>query len=293
MFTVRKAAPRLSVPGTQTAAGRTSRLRLTGVLAALAAVITIVGPTAATPATASSVDPSGQTMPVGDLPGWHQIFTDNFATNVPLGSFPAAVSSKWTAYNGFADTSGHGTYDPSKVISVANGVMTMHLHTENGTHLVSAPLPIIPGHSSAYQGQTYGRYAVRFRADPVPGYKTAWLLWPDDNKWNPEGEIDFPEGNLDSTIGAFMHHRGNPSMQESYPTSATYNSSWHTAVIEWTPANVTFTLDGTVIGNDTNTSVIPDTSMHWVLQTETTPTGPTDTAAGDVQIDWVTMYSRN
>src|SRR5690242_12804522 len=49
---------------------------------------------------AASVDPSGQPMPVGDLPGWHQIFTDNFAANVPLGSFPAAVASKWTAYSG-------------------------------------------------------------------------------------------------------------------------------------------------------------------------------------------------
>ena len=26
------------------------------------------------------------------------MFTDNFTENVPLGSFPAAVSGKWTAY---------------------------------------------------------------------------------------------------------------------------------------------------------------------------------------------------
>src|SRR5437764_782137 len=89
------------------------------------------------PAPAFAAAPSGPPMPVGDLPGWHQIFTDNFAANVPLGSFPAAVASKWTAYSGFADTSGHGTYDPAKVISISNGVMTLHLHTENGTHYVS------------------------------------------------------------------------------------------------------------------------------------------------------------
>jgi Ricin-type beta-trefoil lectin domain/Glycosyl hydrolases family 16 len=238
---------------------------------------------------ASQVDPSGQPMPIGDLPGWHQIFTDNFATPVPLGSFPSAVSSKWTAYSGFSDTSGHGTYDPAKVISIASGVMTMHLHTENGVHLVSAPTPIIPGHG-AYQGQTYGRYAVRFRADPVPGYKTAWLLWPDTDKWQ-EGEIDFPEGSLDGDIDAFIHHRGDPQSQEAYSTNITY-SSWHTAVIEWTPSSVTYILDGKTIGSDTNTAVIPDTPMRWILQTETTPGGPADSAAGNVQIDWVTMYSR-
>ena len=197
---------------------------------------------------ASQVDPSGEAMPVGDLPGWRQIFTDNFATPVPLGSFPAAVSSKWTAYSGFTDTYHNGTYDPAKVISIANGVMTMHLHTENGVHLVSAPIPIIPG-TKAYQGQTYGRYAVRFRADPVAGYKTAWLLWPDDDNWQ-EGEIDFPEGNLDGQIDAFMHHRGSPQTQEAYPTSVTYND-WHTAVVEWTLSSVKYILDGNVIGNDT------------------------------------------
>ena len=36
-------------------------------------------------------------MPVGDLTGWHQVFADDFTTDVPIGSFPAEVS-KWTAY---------------------------------------------------------------------------------------------------------------------------------------------------------------------------------------------------
>jgi hypothetical protein len=238
----------------------------------------------------SPADPSGEPMPVGDLPGWHQIFTDNFAASVPLGSFPAADSGKWTAYSGFHDTSGHGMYDPAKVISIANGVMNMYLHSENGVHYVSAPIPIIPG-TSPYTGQTYGRYAIRFRADPVPGYTTAWLLWPDDNNW-PEGEIDFPEaGDLTGTIQAFMHHRGDPQAQEAYSTNVGY-SSWHTAVIEWTPTSVKYILDGTVIGNDTNTSVLPDTPMRWTIQTETSASGPSDSAAGNVQIDWATMYSR-
>ena len=161
------------------------------------------------------------------------------------------------------DTSGHGTYNAGKVISVANGILNKHLHTENGTHYVSAALPKIPGHSGAYDGLTYGRYAVRFRVDQptnLAGYKTAWLLWPDSNDWQ-EGEIDFPEGNLTGKISAFMHHRGNPQAQEEYHTSTTY-ANWHTAVIEWTPQSVRFMLDDTVIGNDTNTPFLPNTSMH-------------------------------
>src|SRR5690349_1934362 len=64
----------------------------------------------------SGIDPSGQTMPTGDITGWRQVFADNFSTPVPLGSFPSMVSTKWTAYSDWVpDTTGNGRYFPSKV----------------------------------------------------------------------------------------------------------------------------------------------------------------------------------
>jgi hypothetical protein len=239
------------------------------------------------------VDPSGQAMPVGNLPGWTQVFSDDFTENVPVGSFPGAVSGKWSAYpDGWKDTSGNGTYEPSKVVSIGHGIMNLYLHTDNGVHMVSAPVPVIPGAPGKEGGLRYGRYAVRFRADPVPGYKTAWLLWPDSEKWS-DGEIDFPEGNLTGTFSAFMHHKGDPTQQDVFNTTATY-ATWHTAVIQWTPKAVTFSLDGRVIGTATDAANIPSTPMHWVLQTETQLSGgpPPSSAAGNVQIDWVTAYAR-
>ncbi len=236
--------------------------------------------------------PSGEPMPVGDLPGWRQIFADDFTTNVPLGQFPAAVSDRWGAYqDGWKDTTGHGTYMPSKVLSVSGGLLNFTIHTEGGVHMVSAPYPRINGPSSKGFGQLYGRYAVRFRADPLRLYKTAWLLWPDSEKWPGDGEIDFPEGDLDGQISAFMHRKGatSGSDQDEYRTDATY-PTWHTAVIEWRPSSLTFILDGRVIGHSTNR--VPDTPMHWVLQTETalTDESPDDTTAGNVQVDWVAVY---
>lgn len=239
----------------------------------------------------SAIDPSGQAMPVGNIPGWTQVFADDFAENVPVGKFPAAVSGKWTAYpDGWHDTSGHGTYEPSKVVSIHNGVMDLYLHTQSGVHMVAAPEPVIPGASGKNGGLLYGRYVVRFKADPVPGYKTAWLLWPDSGRWS-DGEIDFPEGNLNSTFNGFMHHRGNPRAQDTYSTGATYGT-WHTAVIQWTPHGVTFFLDGRVIGVSTNAANIPDTPMHWVLQTETQLSGgpPSNSVSGHVLIAWVVVY---
>ena len=249
-------------------------------------------PDSGSPTPDAGTSPSGEPMPVGDIPGWHQIFADDFNTDVPLGSFPAAVSTQWGAYpDGWHDTTGNGTYDASHVISVSGGLMNMYLHTEGGVHMVAAPMPRLPGATGSGGGLLYGRYTVRFRSDPVPGYKTAWLLWPDSETWPRDGEIDFPEGNLNSTISGFMHRQNGTSGsdQDAYTTSQTY-TTWHTSVLEWTATECRFILDGVTLG--TSTSRIPDTAMHWVLQTETQLSGgaPSDSAAGNVQIDWVAAY---
>lgn len=180
---------------------------------------------------------------------------------------------------------------PSRVISIQNGVMNLHLHTENGISMVSAPEPKLPGAVGSEGGLLYGRYVIRFKADPVQGYKTAWLLWPDSENWPQDGEIDFPEGRLDGTICAYLHRQNGTSGgdQDEYCTQTTY-TSWHTAIIEWLPTRLSFILDGQTIG--ISTSCIPNTPMHWVIQTETAPDGatPSDTASGNVQIDWVAVY---
>jgi len=120
---------------------------------------------------------------------------------------------------------------------------------------------------------------IRFRADAVPGYKTAWLLWPDSEDWPSDGEIDFPEGDLSGTIGGFVHYRGgvSGSDQAAFATNATY-TGWHTAIITWLPSGVTFRLDGKTVG--TTTTRIPNTPMHWVIQTETSIGGATGKLCG-------------
>jgi beta-glucanase (GH16 family) len=231
-------------------------------------------------------------MPVGDIPGWHQVFTEDFTTDVSTGSFPQAVSSKWSAYlDGWSDTSKNGTYEPSQVLSVHDGVLDMFIHSANGVHMVAAPVPIIPGATGGGGGLLYGRYVFRFKSDAIHGYKTAWLLWPDSEVWPQDGEIDFPEGDLDGTINAFMHYEGGTSggSQDGYSSSITY-TSWHTGVLEWTADHCSFTIDGNLLGS--STSNIPNTPMHWVLQTETTLDGyaPDDSAQGHVVVDWVAVY---
>jgi hypothetical protein len=235
-------------------------------------------------------------MPNGDLTGWHRIFADDFTQDVRLGDFPAAVSTRWHAYPyPWKDTSKNGTYWPEKGISQHDGLMDLWLHTEtvNGVtyHISEAPWPILP---NVAKGQLYGRYAIRFKFDPVQGYKTAWLLWPDDGN-RAEGEIDFPEGNLSpadggSTIHAFVH-TNNGTPQAAFNTGVPEAGAWHTAVTEWSPNDIKFWLDGVKIGESTNG--IPNTLMHYVIQTETQLSGgaPADSASGHALIDWVAVYA--
>jgi beta-glucanase (GH16 family) len=231
-------------------------------------------------------------LPVGDLPGWRQIFTEDFGTNVGLGSFPgSSYRSKWSVYlDGWPDTAAQSEnansgYYPSRVVSVENGILSKHLHVENGVAMSAAIYPTI-----GYQ--TYGRYSVRFRADPIPGFKVAWLLWPESDDNLRDGEIDFPEGDLNDTIYGFMHHTGAAatSDQDYVQTGATF-SGWHTATVEWSPGRVTYILDGAV--HKTVTTRVPSTPMEWVLQTESClgHCQPGASVSGNVQIDWVAAWS--
>lgn len=220
---------------------------------------------------------------------------DDFKADAARGSWTSVYGDRWRAYpEPWRDTSKRGMYSPNRVLSADNGMLDMYIHTEKGQPYVAAPEPRING--SGQRGQTYGRYSVRFRVPtPLPGYKTAWLLWPDSNK-TAEGEIDFPEGNLSagSTIGAYAHDvNGTHSHNAFYANTKETYDEWHIATIEWLPTGVTYWLDGVKLGTAPKLGT-PQTPMHWVLQTETALSGPAPapSVAGHVQVDWVAVWKR-
>jgi len=232
---------------------------------------------------------SGLAMPADAPMGFTQVFADDFTQAVPEGSFPAAVSGKWTAYPyGWHDTTGLGTYNPG-IVSFHDSMMDIRLNVDSkGIVNVAAPVPLL-SNKNANNGQLYGLYEMRFKADLVQGFKTAWLLWPDSESWPLDGEIDFPEGWLDGTIGAYTHHQNGTSGsdQDAFGTQVSY-ADWHTATLMWTPESVIYLLDGVQVGQ--STSRIPSTPMHWVIQTETSEQ-PAPGATAHVYIDWLVAYS--
>lgn len=255
------------------------------------------GPLSAYVNYANSTSLSGEPMPVGDIPGWKQVLAQDFNADVALGQFRTVYGAGWDAYNGGEDTSRNvgrpagqrGMYSAAKTITVQNSILDIRVHTEGTRPYVAALTPVLPTY-----GQLYGRYAVRFRADLVEGYKIAWLLWPDSENWN-EGEIDFPESGLGRNIHGFSHDTtGTPKNNAWAVSTGISMQQWHTAVIEWTPSVLRFKLDDQQ-WQTSKSAAIPKKSMHWVLQTETqvSATPPPVTATGSVEIDWLAAYSYN
>jgi hypothetical protein len=228
--------------------------------------------------------------------GWELLISEDFDRPAALGRF-ASVYPGWASYDGGIDTSRNfgrhsstqGVYDSARTMSVSDGILDLHVHTSDGRPRVGAVTPTPDG--KYWSGQMYGRYEVRFRADRVPGYKIAWLLWPSSDDW-PEGEIDFPEGDLGGDITGSSHDTtGDPSRNAWYVDTETSMDDWHTAVIEWTPGKVAFELDGRT-WSSRDPAALPRHPMRWALQAETglSPQAPDPSAAGHISIDYVRAY---
>jgi hypothetical protein len=233
---------------------------------------------------------SAEAMPVGDLPGWKQNFTEDFSKPSRLGEIGEVYGEAMRGYDGFSDTSKRGTYTPDRVLSVSDGILDFFLHTEtvDGITRPRVATPVL----NDYKGQTYGRYSLRFRADAIDGYKVAFMLWPSSDRW-AEGEMNFPEGRLNASISAYSHCVGdNPGDNCLAAFTGISWQDWHVATTEWTPSGVTFFLDGRRLGTATGEGV-PSTKFRWTLQTETEigGDGTPPSAAGHVQVDWATSYS--
>jgi hypothetical protein len=266
-------------------------------LVALASIAWIrVGAGAVVSAPTTSEPPPGSSMP-GNLPGWTRILGQDFTKDASLGGFASAYPG-WSAYDGTTDTSRtlgrpwgeQGLWDSSTTSTVHDGEFDCFLHTaQNGPPQVCTLTPTLNG--LWWGGQMYGRYSVRFRADQVPGYKVAWLLWPQSNQW-PQGEIDFPEGDLTGPITGSSHSvDGDPNQVAWKVDTGVPMGGWHVATIEWTPGRLRYILDGKV-WSTTDPSALPSHPMFWALQTETqlSAVPPPADAAGHVQIDWVTIH---
>jgi hypothetical protein len=258
---------------------------------------------------------SGIGMPTSEPPGYSAVFADDFPASEDVkpgqfsgcvwrGSIPKSVCtglpdgarSRWWAYPGGArDTSGHGTYEPSQVLTIAHGILSFHLHTSSvtGRPVVAAVEPKVRAADNPQGSIRFGAYAVRFRVQNIPGYELEFQLFPNGNRWPKDGSIALPAGYTGSRIEALLHWYGARKVFQQDIFSRANNGQWHTAVVQWGPSRVVFLLDGNVMA--IVRTHVPERALHLVLQTQTGVLGPAPapTAAGTIDVAWLTEYKRD
>ena len=225
-------------------------------------------------------------MPVGDIPGWRQVFTDDFNGRT-------LDSSKWRLYWGKPGGDPAGWYDPRHV-SVSNGMLVISAYRDkrDGGRWATGGLSSSPG-----LAQTYGKYLVRFRLDPGIGVGHAALLMPADNSWPPE--IDFSEDNGSGRTGtlATLHYGKHDTHEDAWLGSVNL-TQWHTLGVQWSPGKLQYTIDGRIWKTMTGSSV-PALPMVLDLQTQTWPCSGTWGRCPNaitprvvrMYVDWVAAYA--
>ncbi|MFF0817427.1 family 16 glycosylhydrolase [Rhodococcus sp. NPDC003318] len=253
-------------------------------------------PTSQTQAAAATADvcfqdptAGGIPVPTGDLPGWKQIFTDEF-DRCDLGG-------KWSTYSGQPGGNPLGWWDGS-MVSLHDGTLDLQSQrTSDGW--------VSGGVSNYPVTQQYGRWEIRMRADRSDDISYHMLLWPQREHWPPE--IDFSESvSGDRTaMDAFLHWPGENGEDTKANAEITGDfSQWHTVGVEWGPGIIRYLLDGKVWAEAHSDVMVPDEPMWLGMQAEAgacerradwglAPCSDSDALRPDrvsVQVDWVAVY---
>lgn len=270
-----------------------------------------------TPSPTATAAPNNS-LPVGDLPGWRQIYAENFnravAAPVPVGRFsgcnnnadtPAAYCSGlpaghwrdtlWAYPAGWPDTAKSGadgndgapyggTYQPQKTVSISKG------YDGTGTLRVAMYRPAAGGDNVVgtvvprkCMDLRDGRYSARVKVTKADdGFKSAWLRYE-----GARAEVDYPEVDGYKTSNVAMFHHGSPEWQVQ---TRAYMTTAHTYTWERRGSTVTVYLDGVKLKSG-GTSL---TTSSWIWQNESRIESGDYADPGDsatLEVTWATCYA--
>jgi hypothetical protein len=243
-------------------------------------------------------------MPTGNLPGWKQIFAEDFTKPAATGTmgsdtdagkiiYTGANNTKWVTYpKTFLDTYERRPYRSDQVLSVHDGSLDFFLHSVDGQPAGANPSPVITGTS---QYQTFGRYSARLKVDntDLSEYYIAWLLWPYEESLWDSAESDYPELPLKAGVTGLhgvAHYKA--GMHEKFDDPSVNLHEWHTYTQDWTPLTRSYYVDDRLIYQTFRP--VYQAPERWQLQTETNAWGATSlNHSGHLLVDWVSVYSYN
>lgn len=208
---------------------------------------------------------AGLTTVPAHASGWSLVKYEGFGTDAAAGTVDKAYPDSIESYY-------WGIYHTSQE-STHGGVLDVLLKDNKGAGFVLGP-------ASNRWGRQYGRFTIRFKAQNAGGYGTAMMLWPSDRSGCPnggcwsDGEIDFIEGRLSSTMAVHHHPMncvdgGSSTKPDCYSADsldlgAIFTDAYHTATVEWTPSGVRYYLDGTL--RKTVTHDVPTVNHRMTVQ---------------------------
>jgi beta-glucanase (GH16 family) len=223
--------------------------------------------------TPDSSEPSGDSPPgTSALSGYSETYVNDFTG----GSLP----SGWTTFSGQPSSDPGALFSGSNV-AVGSGVLALNATERNGDWATG-------GVCQCNVDQTYGAYFVRSRLTGA-GPTQVELLWPTGN-WPPEIDFDETFGDTDLAT-ATLHYSSNDS--QVHQTTSIDMTQWHTWGVIWTANEIIYTVDGTVWGEVSDASEIPDQPMTLDIQQQTwcASDWACPTSDQSTLVDWVVEYT--
>ncbi len=220
----------------------------------------------------------------GSPAGWLTVVDDEFDS--------AGLSSWWRSYDGPYGSGAGNCAVPSHAV-VSGGYLHLIMSYETSSSLpcgagwYTAGL-VLNGYSSIDQ-----RVTVRFRVvdSGVAGHFIIPMRWPDNGGWPAAGEEDYCETDTATACMTFLHYSA--ANQQNWHSYTVDMTQWHTFRFQRLNHVVSTFIDNMTTPVWTfagDSSTLPDTLKHVVLQQECQSSCPVGTAGSeDIQIDWITV----
>ena len=169
----------------------------------------------------------------------------------------------------------------SSYVNPVNGILDLHSQGQEGGGLCLCWNQSV---------SLYGRWQIQARFVGPADHGFAILLWPDNDVWPQDGEIDIAEKSAPAKAETSSVVYGEPdAVQSTWTTSPALNvAQWHTYTVDWEPGVISIYIDGTL--SQTVTAHVPDVPMHLALQAEPLIPDASD-GSGDLYVSSVQVFA--
>lgn len=225
-----------------------------------------------------------------NLNGWVLIWQDEFESN-------CLDSSKWNIEDWAAEKNNELQYYSPNNVKVEDGVLKLISKKEQfkGKDYTSGAV-----HTQGKFNFLYGKAEMRAKVPAGQGmFPAFWMMTDKENTWLPEIDILEMLGHQPDQVWMVSHWLGEDGKLKSVSDTfkgPDFSKDFHTFGIEWTPASITWFIDG--MERFTISRNIPSEEMYLYLNTAVGgnwPGAPDQTTVFPVsfEIDYVRVYQGN